>query len=111
MCAQLEQLNSFLENKRELAKAYQDFFAASNIEFIKEPIDSKSNYWLCAILLKDKTTRDVFLQYTNDNGVMTRPVWALMNKLVMFKDALHGNLENSQFLEDRIVNIPSSVRK
>lgn len=110
MCAQLEQLNSFLENKRELAKAYQDFFKASNIEFMKEPIDSKSNYWLCAILLKDKTTRDEFLQYTNDNGVMTRPVWALMNKLVMFKDCLHGNLDNAHYLEDRVVNIPSSVR-
>jgi aminotransferase in exopolysaccharide biosynthesis len=110
MCAQLEQLNSFLDNKRDLAKRYQDFFKNSEIEFVNEPANSKSNYWLCAILLKDKTTRDEFLQYTNDSGVMTRPVWALMNKLVMFKDALHGNLDNSINLEERLVNIPSSVR-
>lgn len=110
MCAQLEVLNSFLDNKRELAKRYQDFLKNSEINFVNEPIDSKSNYWLCSILLKDKSTRDEFLQYTNDNGVMTRPVWALMNKLVMFKNALHGNLDNAQQLEDRLVNIPSSVR-
>lgn len=110
VCAQLEELNFFLDNKRELANRYQDFFANSDIEFVNEPVDSKSNYWLCAILLKDKKTRDEFLQFTNDNGVMTRPVWALMNKLVMFKDALHGNLDNAQTLEDRLVNIPSSVR-
>jgi aminotransferase in exopolysaccharide biosynthesis len=110
MCAQLEQLNSFLDNKRDLAKRYQDFFKKSEIEFVNEPTNTKSNYWLCAILLKDKTTRDEFLQFTNDHGVMTRPVWALMNKLVMFKDALHGNLDNAQTLEERLVNIPSSVR-
>lgn len=110
MCAQLEQLNAFVENKRELAKKYQDFFKNSDIEFMKEPIDSKSNYWLCAILLKDKTERDEFLEFTNNNGVMTRPVWALMNRLVMFKDCLHGNLDNAHYLEDRVVNIPSSVR-
>lgn len=110
MCAQLEQLNSFVENKRELATAYSNFFAQTALKFISEPSDSKANYWLCAILLKDKTERNEFLEYTNDNGVMTRPVWALMNKLVMFKDALHGNLDNAQYLEDRVVNIPSSVR-
>ena len=110
MCAQLEQLNTFVDNKRELALRYQDFFEVMDCKFMIEPNNSKANYWLCAILLNDKESRDAFLQYTNDNGVMTRPVWALMNKLVMFKDCLHGNLDNAQYLEDRIVNIPSSVR-
>lgn len=110
MCAQLEQLNSFVENKRELATAYFNFFEHTDMKFIKEPTDATANYWLCAVLLEDKKTRNDFLQYTNDNGVMTRPVWTLMNKLVMFKDALHGNLDNAYYLEERIVNIPSSVR-
>jgi len=110
MCAQLEQLNSFVENKRELAVAYSNFFEQTDMKFISEPSDSKANYWLCAILLKDKTVRNEFLEFTNNNGVMTRPVWALLNKLVMFKEALHGNLDNAQYLEDRVVNIPSSVR-
>ncbi len=110
ICAQLEQLSTFVDNKRELAIRYKDFFSNVDIKFISEPIDAKSNYWLCAILLKDKATRDEFLQYTNDHGVMTRPVWTLMNKLEMFKGALHGNSNNAQYLEDRIVNIPSSVR-
>jgi aminotransferase in exopolysaccharide biosynthesis len=110
MCAQLEQLNAFVENKRELALVYSNYFKGTDIKFITEPINAKANYWLCAILLKDKTERDEFLEFTNNNSVMTRPVWALMNKLVMFKDAMHGNLDNAHFLEDRIVNIPSSVR-
>lgn len=111
MVAQLEQLDTFLKNKRELAGLYENHFGYTDIQFVKELEFSKSNYWLCAILLKDKKSRDEFLQYTNDNGVMTRPVWRLMNKLVMFKDAMHGNLDNAEEIENRLVNIPSSVRK
>ncbi|MBL7890826.1 MAG: LegC family aminotransferase [Bacteroidia bacterium] len=110
MCAQLEQLDSFLENKRELAALYQQFFNDKGIQFISEPSASRSNYWLCAVLLENKEKRDEFLAYTNDNGVMTRPSWTLMHKLVMFKDCLHGNLDNAEMIESRLVNIPSSVR-
>jgi aminotransferase in exopolysaccharide biosynthesis len=110
ICAQLEQLNYFIENKRELSLLYREFFKTTSMQFVEEPIHSKSNYWLNAILLSDRKTRNEFLQYSNDNGVMTRPCWTLMNKLIMFKDAMHGNLDNAQELEDRLVNLPSSVR-
>lgn len=109
-CAQLEQLDGFIQNKRELASIYENFFSGTEIDFVKEPSYSFSNYWLCAVMLNDKKVRDEFLTYTNDHGVMTRPAWRLMNKLDMFKDALKGNLDNAEWIEDRIVNIPSSVR-
>lgn len=109
-CAQLEQLNGFLLNKRELAENYNKFFEDSNIEYVKEPINSKSNFWLNAILLKDKSERDNFLKYSNENGVMTRPVWDLMHTLKMFNDCEHNDLTNSLWIADRLVNIPSSVR-
>lgn len=109
-CAQLEQLEGFLLNKRKLAENYNLFFEDSNIEFVKEPINSKSNFWLNAILLKDKSERDNFLKYSNDNGVMTRPAWDLMHTLKMFKDSEHDNLFNSLWIADRLVNLPSSVR-
>ena len=59
---------------------------------------------------KDLKERDSFLEFTNKNNVMTRPVWTLMTKLEMFKDSIKGNIENAEWLEDRLVNIPSSVR-
>ncbi len=109
-CAQLENLESYIENKRELGKMYAAFFANSPIRFISEPSNSRSNSWLHSVLLNDRTERDAFLDYTNKNGVMTRPSWTLMNKLNMFKHCVTGNLDNSQYIEDRLVNIPSSVR-
>jgi len=107
--AQLEQLDEFLLSKEGLANAYESFFSSADIKFIKEPEDSKSNYWLNAIILKDKQQRDEFLDETNSSGIMTRPIWTLMNKLPMFKNAQRGDLTNAEWLEQRVVNIPSSV--
>ena len=109
-CAQLEQLDTFLNNKRITAKEYKKFFNNSTIDFIEEPINSKSNYWLNAILLPSHEERNTFLTETNDNGIMTRPIWALMHRLEMFKDCIHDGLFNSLDIENRLVNIPSSVR-
>jgi len=108
--AQLEQLKSFLKSKRELSLKYKTFFDTyEEIDLIEEPLDSKSNYWLQAVIVKDLKIRDEFLKFTNKNGVMTRPVWKLMNELEMFKDAQCSSLKNAKYLEERVINIPSSV--
>ncbi|MBT6008609.1 MAG: aminotransferase DegT, partial [Rhodobacterales bacterium] len=99
----------FVKRKRLLANSYKEFFQNVNITFITESENSKSNYWLNAILLKNKKQRDLFLDTTNSKGIMTRPIWTLMNKLTMFKDSQCGDLTNSEWLEQRVVNIPSSV--
>lgn len=109
LVAQLEQLEKFLENKREIALKYKSFFDTQNIQFVIEPTNAKSNYWLNAIILKDKKQRDEFLEISNNNGVMTRPIWRLCNKLKMFKDSQRDDLKNAKYLEERVVNIPSSV--
>jgi aminotransferase in exopolysaccharide biosynthesis len=109
LVAQLEQLDNFLESKRELAQKYKEFFKATEINFIEEPQNSTSNYWLQAILLKDKKQRDEFLEFTNKHGVMTRPIWRLMNELEMFQECQCADLKNAKYLEQRVVNIPSSV--
>ncbi|HAM84982.1 MAG TPA: LegC family aminotransferase [Butyricimonas sp.] len=109
-CAQIEHLQEFVDNKRELAQKYIEYFKGSDITFFSEPAYCKSNYWLNAVLLKDKACRDRFLEETNDAGVMTRPVWQLMNRLPMFGACQCGDLTNAEWLEARLVNIPSSVR-
>lgn len=109
-CAQLEQLTPFLENKRELAAAYKEFFEKQGLQFVVEPGHSKSNYWLNALILDSVEERDEFLTYTNDHGVMTRPIWELMNRLPMFSNCQTDDLVNSNWLVERVVNIPSGFR-
>lgn len=109
-CAQMENLKEYIENKRLTAEKYIEFFKSNDaIEFCVEPKNCKSNYWLCAVLLKDKEEQEAFLTETNDNGVMTRPIWELMNRLPMFEECQKGDITNSEWLADRVVNIPSSV--
>lgn len=109
-CAQLEVLNDYIENKRLLANEYAHFFEKRGIKFRKELPDTKANYWLMAIELENNNERDLFLRSTNNSGIMTRPIWRLMFRLPMYKDCYRDEQKNAQFLEDRIVNIPSSVR-
>jgi aminotransferase in exopolysaccharide biosynthesis len=108
-CAQLEQLDGFIARKRWLAETYASFFASLGIPFITEPAGARSNYWLNAIVLPDLAARDEFLRVTNESGVMTRPIWSLMNTLPAFRQCECDGLENSRWLQERVVNIPSSV--
>lgn len=110
LCAQLEQLESFLENKRQLAAAYAAFFANQNIQFRQEQEHTRANYWLMCVELENLEARNRFLADTNAAGVMTRPIWQLMYRLPMFKHCYRDEQKNAEFLEERIVNIPSSVK-
>ena len=110
-CAQLENLDKFIESKRQLALEYAEYFKnVDDIQFFTEPEDTFSNYWLQAVILKDREAQQAFLQQTNDNGVMTRPIWELMNRLPMFEHCENDGLKNTIWFADRVVNIPSSVR-
>lgn len=108
LVAQLENLKLFIKNKRKLAEVYEAFFLKVNYNFFKEPKNCKSNYWLNSILFQNKQQRDKFLEETNSNGVITRPIWILMNRLPMFKNSQCGNIKNSEWLFERVVNIPSN---
>lgn len=110
-CAQLENLDKYVASKRKVAAEYIEFFKnADGIDFFAEPENTFSNYWLSAVVLKDKEAQLDFLQQTNDNGVMTRPIWELMNRLPMFENCENDGLANTIWFADRVVNIPSSVR-
>ncbi len=110
-CAQMETLEAILKNKRDLTGEYKDFFEYNNIAFVQESKEAQANYWLQAVLLEDKEQRDLFLKETNEACVMTRPIWALMNNLEMFKRCQSTDLSNALWLEERVVNIPSGVRR
>jgi len=109
LLAQLEQIEQFCLNKRELATNYKKFFKGLDINFFSEPLDSKSNYWLNALLMNNRNDKEGFLEATNNSGIMTRPIWTLMNNLKMFQNCQCGELTNSIWFHERTVNIPSSV--
>jgi perosamine synthetase len=108
-CAQMERLPEMLRVKAEVAARYAEFFESVGVTFMRAPTGTTANYWLNAIVLDSLQERDAFLEFTNSRGVMTRPIWCLMTRLAMFSQCQHDGLANSLWLEDRVVNIPSSV--
>lgn len=109
--AQMESLSNFLKVKRRLSEAYQTYFQNSDYEYVKEPGYGHSNYWLNNIVCPSMSSRDAFLEQTNDAGVMTRPVWQLMHKLPMYEQCRKGDLVNAEWAAERLVSLPSSVSR
>lgn len=108
-CAQMERLDEFLSIKTKLADQWGAFFDHYDVRFFRAIDGNKANHWLNALVLDSKEDRNIFLQLTNDSEVMTRPIWKLMSQLPMFKGCHTDGLVNSLWLQDRVVNIPSSV--
>ncbi len=106
--AQLERLEAMIAEKRALAARYARALAGV-FEVVQEPAGCRSNYWLNAIVCEDRRMRDAVLAETNAAGVMTRPIWALMTRLPMYRNAARGDLGIAEWLEARVVNIPSGV--
>jgi aminotransferase in exopolysaccharide biosynthesis len=109
--AQLECLDDILANKRETAKRYKEYFDSIGIPFIIEPENCRSNYWLNAIMFNNRADRDEFLEYSNNNGVQTRPAWNLLHTLPPYEHCQKTETPNAEYIADRLVNIPSGYRK
>ncbi|TNZ89213.1 aminotransferase DegT [Vibrio parahaemolyticus] len=107
-CAQMEVIEQYLKQKRELAEYYSEFFKGTDFKFVTEPDYAQSNYWLNAIICPDKESREEVLTSTNSSGVMTRPIWQLMHRLPMFENAIRGDLAHSEFIEAHLINLPST---
>ncbi|ELF2896151.1 aminotransferase LegC [Campylobacter jejuni] len=111
LLAGLENLELFLENKRELAKIYKDFFKNHDkCKFIDEKSNEKSNFWLNTLLFKDENLRNIFLKECLKNNIFVRPIWKSLPSLKAFQNCQSNELINTKNLEKRLVNLPSSVR-
>lgn len=108
-CAQISSLEPILKLKRNLAHKYMDLLKNTNLVFVKEPKNSKSNYWLNTILAENISHRDSIIKTFNEFNIFARPAWGLMHKQKMYKNCIKGNLENTLYLSERIINIPSGV--
>lgn len=108
-CAQLEQLDNMKNSKKNIFNQYKDFFNNTDINLVDIPKNTGWNYWLTSILLENKKERDIFLEETNKQGIMSRPIWTLMYRLPMYRNVQRDSQKNAEYLEERIVNLPSSA--
>ena len=109
--AQMEQLPLFLQKKRDLAQQYRSFFSDSNIHYVDEPYSTRSNFWLNTILLPDEKEKKVFLDSAQKRGIGARSLWRPMHLLDIYSDYQRDTQVNTEWVYQRAVNLPSSVRR
>jgi aminotransferase in exopolysaccharide biosynthesis len=110
-CAQLEQLPVKVGAKRDLFSRYKVAFAdIKGVTIFDEPQNSQSNYWLQTLVLDESESekRNQILEATNLVGIMTRPVWELINELVPYRNSPSMDLSSSKLLSSLVISIPSS---
>ena len=106
--AQIELLPKILKSKRMISEKYFDWGKKNGIEFIKDRKFTKANFWLNTAITGSLSERNEMLEETNNNGVTTRPVWRPMHKLDIYQKFKKIDLTNTEWLYDRLVNVPSS---
>lgn len=110
-CAQMEEIWTKLEYKRNIFRHYKTLFSnISEFKLIEEPLHSRSNYWLQTVLLSEDKAylRDQILNELNSAGIAARPTWNLVSTLLPYTKTPRMELKNSENLAKRIINLPSN---
>lgn len=108
-CAQLKKLPDYLTKKKQLSNEYaRRLSPIEGLNYYHPPADTQSNHWLNLIQLNSQTDRDSLLNQANNQGILLRPFWNLMQQLPMFNECPKDNLSASQKLWETGVCLPSS---
>lgn len=109
--SQFKKLSFLLQQKRLIAKRYKEWGDENGYYFMQERPETTSNYWLNTLIVEDKKERDMILEETNQALVMTRPAWTPMHRLPFNTSFQRDEMTNTDWLFDRIINVPSGVPK
>jgi aminotransferase in exopolysaccharide biosynthesis len=112
LLGQLESLERIKKAKSQLYYHYKESAEKLGIDIVDVPLSTTDwNFWLISAKFKSRKERNEFLVGTNEKGIMTRPIWQLMYRLPMYSHCQRDSQENAEYLEDTIVNLPSSPPK
>ena len=111
--AQLEQLPGFLERKRGIFNQYQT--ALDNINGLTlagVPNYADNNHWMNLLQIdSDKygEDRESLMLKLEENGIQTRPIWALNHQQKPYKNCQNYRIEQAKMFVDNSLCLPSST--
>lgn len=109
--SQIKRINFFLQRKRNLFKKYKKVFSKLNfLEIFEEQKNIRANYWLQTVILKKnyQNLLNSILEKCHKEKILIRPSWKPLHQLKHFKKFPKMNLDNTNSLAKRIINLPSS---
>jgi len=109
--AQMHSLAKIIELQRRLYEIYKsELGGMDGIHLVSEPKDTRSNYWLQAVLLDDATLRDQILEAFHADGLKVRPAWRPLHLLEPYKKYQRTEMSGTGDIYARLVNLPSSPK-
>jgi perosamine synthetase len=110
--AQLEQIDRFVEAKRETARHYTDAFRRlGGTEPLGEAPWAFSTFWMYSVLLDSDRYGDVrrLIAAANQEGIQLRPLWYPLQRQPAFAGCAAYRIEVADRLHARGVSLPCSV--
>lgn len=113
---QLKVLNDRLAKKKEIYETYKEGFKdITEIEMKPVPVDTKPNYWLSTMLLKEesKVTPLNIMEALEKENIESRPIWKPMHMQPVFEKYDFIKVEDKPVSEDifaRGVCLPSDTK-
>jgi perosamine synthetase len=108
--AQMEQIDQFIEKKRENAELYNTFLSKINsLTLPPEVKKCKNVYWMYSVLIEDNfgLSRDAVMLRLKKKGIDTRPFFYPLHQLPMYKT--RNNYPVSNELSRKGINLPSAT--
>jgi perosamine synthetase len=109
-CAQLEQLDGFLNARRLIADRYRAAFAGrEDVSFMPTASWASPTYWLSTILLGENTESRALMRRLDAVGIQTRPLWQPLHLSPALAPAIAEGGAVAESLQRRALHLPSSA--
>ncbi len=112
-CAQMEQIETFIETKRRNFAAYDTLLKEiPGLRLVHEPAYAHSNYWFYTLVVSEKEygmTAEGLGALLNGNNIQTRPVWELNHRQKPFMRYESYQIEKALFFHKNSLSLPCSV--
>ena len=110
-CGQLKKISKILKSKIKNYYWYKENFKKfQSMKIVKEPKNSKSNYWLIIGKFKKKAERNHIFKSLKKKGFGVRLCWRPLHTLKIFKNFPRDNLKNTNKIYSQTITFPSSCK-
>lgn len=104
--AQLEQVETFLQKKQNVASWYVKYLKGISVEFHNTSDEVFHSYWMCSILVEKASMRDGLREYLKENGIETRPTFYPVHTMPMYSEKYQKHAV-AEDIALRGINLPS----
>jgi len=107
--AQLEQLEAFIEIKKENYNTYKDGIKEiDGLKILDFRKGIRPNYWFYSLDIDYPLKQDEIIEKMAKKNIQTRPIWGLISDQKPYQDNYAYKIEKAKNYQKKVVNLPCS---